>query len=226
MSDEKIYQQFVEWLGKTWWQLTDSEHLMPLIQANYSPQEAELLTGMPFSAKPVEELAALKNMDPETLAPRLKEMAARGMVYESVREDSVRYRLSDSFFAMLRANLWPGREDDRSKKTSPLINRYYLDGWFDQYKDVHYKGLRSIPIDNTVEDTRQTLPFEDIGQVIEDREYYSVSICPCRHRHNLDPDMPDCSYPTEVCLHFDELGRYIVDNGLEERSQRRRPSKS
>ncbi len=213
MPDKKIYKKFIEWLGNTPWQLTDSEHLIPLIRANYTPEEAELLTGMPFSAKTIEELAELKDIDPETLAPRLKEMAAKGMVYESTRGESVRYRLNDSFFALLRANLWPGREDERTKKTSPLINKYYFDGWFDQYRAVRYKGLRSIPIDKTIEDPRQVLPFEDIVGVIEDREYYSVSICPCKHRHNLDPDMPDCPYPTEVCLHFDKLGHYIVDNG-------------
>jgi len=89
-----------------------------------------------------------------------------------------------------------------------------MDGWFDQFADAHLKGLRSIPIEKTVEDTRQILPFEDIVKVIEDREYYSVSVCPCRHRHNLDPDLPDCNHSAEVCLHFDELGRYTVQNGM------------
>ncbi len=95
-----------------------------------------------------------------------------------------------------------------------MINRYVLDGWFDQYKDVHMKGLRALPIHKTIEDSRQILPFEDVVKVVEDREYYTVSTCPCRHRHNLDPDMPDCKHPTEVCLHFDELGHYIVEYGM------------
>lgn len=212
MSDEKVYKDFLDWLGKTWWQLTDSEYLLPLIKANYAPEEAELLTGMPFSVKTLDELADMKDMDPAELEPRLKEMAKKGMIFESKRGDSVLYRLNDSFFAMMRANLWPGLEDQRTKTTAPLINKYFLDGWFDQYVDVHHKGLRALPIDETIEDSREILPFEDILKVIENRDYYSVSTCPCRHRHNLDPDMPDCKHPTEVCLHFDELGHYVVDN--------------
>ena len=213
MSDEEIYQAFIEWLGKTWWELTESEYMMPLIKANYTPEEAELLTGMSFSSIGLEELAQSKGLDPADLAPRLKEMAGKGIVFISVRGDSVRYRLNDSFFAHLRANLWPGLTDERSKTTSPMINKYFMDGWFDQYADAHYKGLRAIPIGKTVEDTRAILPFEDIVKVIEDRDYYTVSTCPCRHRHNLDPDMKDCPHPDEVCLHFDELGHYIVENG-------------
>jgi NAD-dependent dihydropyrimidine dehydrogenase PreA subunit len=41
-----------------------------------------------------------------------------------------------------------------------------------------------------------------------------VTHCPCRHSNNLDPDSPDSQYPTEVCLHFDKLGHYIVENGM------------
>ena len=214
MSEQEIYERFVDWLGNTWWELTESDHRMPMIRAHYTPEEAALLTGVPHGSKTLEEIAAAKGMDPGELGPKLKELARKGMVYESRKGDSVRYRLNDSFFALMRANLWPGRTDERTKKTAPLINQYFLDGWFDQFREVHTKGLRAIPIEKTMEDTRQVLPFEDVVKVVEDRSYYTVSSCPCRHRHNLDPGMADCNHPTEVCLHFDELGRYIVENGL------------
>jgi Pyruvate/2-oxoacid:ferredoxin oxidoreductase delta subunit len=214
MSNKRIYTEFIDWLGRTWWQLPDGEDLIPMIASNYTPEDAEILTGMSFSATSLEELAEMKKMDPAELAPRLKELAEMGMIFSSKRGDSVRYRLNDSFFSLLRANLWHGRADDRARKSSPLINKYFLNGWFDQYADAHYKGLRAIPIDKTIEDTRQVLPFEDVVKVIEDRDYYTVSTCPCRHRHNLDPEMADCGHPDGVCLHFDELGRYCVDNGL------------
>ncbi len=214
MSDKETYKQFVDWFGKTWWELTESEELMPLIMTHFSPEEAAFLTGIPFSSKTLEEISAIKEMAPAELAPRLDDMARKGVIYKSVRGDSTRYRLNDSFFALLRANLWPGKTDEKTRTTAPMINRYALDGWLDQYKDVHMKGLRALPIHKTIEDTRQILPFEDVVKVVEDREYYTVSTCPCRHRHNLDPDMPDCRHPTEVCLHFDELGHYIVEYGM------------
>ena len=213
-KDKDIYVQFIDWLNKTWWELTESNEMMPLIMAHFTEEEAAFLTGIPFSSQGLEELAELKGMTPEEVESRLDPMARKGMVYKSVRGESVHYRLNDSFFSLLRANLWPGRTDEVSKTTAPMINRYFLDGWMDQYKDIHYKGLRALPMHKTIEDTRQILPFEDIVQVIEGREYYTVSTCPCRHRHNLDPDMPDCRHPSEVCLHFDELGHYIVDHGM------------
>jgi formate hydrogenlyase subunit 6/NADH:ubiquinone oxidoreductase subunit I len=93
-------------------------------------------------------------------------------------------------------------------------NQYYMDGWMDQNKPVHHKPLRSLPINKTLEDKKQILPFEDVLQVIDNYEYYTVSHCVCRERHRLDPDYVDSKYPSEVCLHFDELGRYCVEHGM------------
>ena len=61
MSQEAIYQKFIEWLGKTWWQLPESDQLLPLIKARYTPEEAEFLTGFPFSGRSLEELSDLKS---------------------------------------------------------------------------------------------------------------------------------------------------------------------
>ncbi len=58
------------------------------------------------------------------------------------------------------------------------------------------------------------MPFEDVLQVVENFEFYAVTNCPCRARHNHDPDYKESQFPLEVCLHFDELGKYIVNNGL------------
>jgi len=214
MTEERIYREFIDWLGKTWWELPESEYLLPMIKANYTPEEAAFLTGFPHGNASMDDLVELKGTAPEELEPLLKELGRKGMTYKSRRGESVRYRLNDSFFSLWRANLWPGGMDERTVKTAPEINKYMLDNWFEQYNQVHHRGLRTLPIDRTIQDDRTILPYEDAVKVVDGFEYYTVSNCPCRHRHNLDPDMSDCPHPTEVCLHFDDLGRYIVEHGL------------
>ena len=214
MQEDIIYKEFIAWLGKTWWTLPESDHLLPMIKSNYSVEDAEFLTGIPHSATSPEELASIKNMTPDELEIKLDQLSRKGMLYKSVRGDSTKYRLNDSFLSHLRANLWSGRIDDRAKKSAPLINKYFLNEWFDQYDKVRYRGLRTVPIEKTIIDPKRIMPFDDVVKVIESFEYYTVSHCPCRLRHNLDPSMPDCSHPVEVCLHFDDLGHYIVENGL------------
>lgn len=214
MSEQEIYEKFIEWLGKTWWGLPDSNQLMPMIKARYTVEEAEFLTGMPFKGSTLEELAEAKGRDPGELGPWLDEMARKGIIFRSQRADSIRYSLNDSFFVFLRSAFWPGNDDEDSRKMAPHVNRYYFDGFYDQYVTVHAKGLRALPINRTIEDTRQILPYEDVVQVLDKFEYFTVSTCPCRHRKNLDDESHTCQKPMGNCLHFDTLGRYCVENGL------------
>jgi len=214
MPGKEIYEEFIKWFGNTWIGLPESEYLRPMIESYYTPEEAEFLTGFPFAPKSLEELADIKDMDMEELAPKLKELAKKGMIYESIRGESVRYKLADSMFVFFRASLWHGRDEEPIKSTAPWINKYYSDTYWEQFRHTKIPALRTIPIEKTIDHANQVLPFEDVVKVVDDREYYTVSDCPCRHRYNLDPDSQDCQHPREVCLHFDELGHYIVENGL------------
>jgi formate hydrogenlyase subunit 6/NADH:ubiquinone oxidoreductase subunit I len=213
IAEREIYQRFMDWLKQTWWGLPETDYTLPLIRAQYTPEEASLLTGMPFSGKSLEELAEIKQKDPAELRKQLNAMARKGLVFRTVRGDSVRYRLNDFFF-IGRTAFWPGRKDKLSKTLAPLHNQHYYHGGFEQHKYAQAKLLRALPIQETIDDTRQILPYEEVAKVLDSQDYFVVTICPCKHRKNLDPDFPNCEYPTEVCLHFGQLGRYIVENGM------------
>jgi len=213
MSEQEIYQRLMDWLKETWWGLPEADELVPLIMAQYTPEEASLLTGMPFSGKNLEELAEMKQVGPAELGKRLDTLAKKGLVFRTVKGDTVRYSLNDHFF-IGRTGGWPGHTDERSKTIAPLMNQYYYHGMFDQYDYTHTKALRALPIQGTIEDTREILPYEEVVKVLDQHDYFTVTTCPCKHRKNLDPEFPNCEYPAEVCLHFGRLGHYIVENGL------------
>ena len=90
MPEEAIYRNFIEWLGKTWWELPDSEHLLPLIKSRYTTEEAEFLTGFPFSGRSLEELSELKSMDPDQLWPYLDGLAQKGILFRRAGDNTVR----------------------------------------------------------------------------------------------------------------------------------------
>ena len=214
MTEQEIYKKLVDYLETPLSELPESEWKMPMFTSRITPEEAEFLTGFPWRATSLEDIADMKDMDPADLAPKLKELCERGLVFESIREDSRRFRLLDAFQMFVRMPYWPGSDDEDLKKTAQFANRYYMDNFQDQNKPVRHKGLRSLPINETLEDKKQILPFEDVLQVLDNYEYYTVSHCPCRERHRLDPDYMDSKHPSEVCLHFDELGRYCVEHGM------------
>jgi Na+-translocating ferredoxin:NAD+ oxidoreductase RNF subunit RnfB len=214
MPEEEIYQRFIDWLRTGWWDLPEAEELMPLIRARYSVEDAALLTGMPFKGRSIEELAEMKGMDPEELEPRLGELARKSVIFQTKRGDSFRYSLNDSFFVFYRSSFWRGDREDSTVAVASLVNKYFYHGFIDDYKHVDSKMLRAIPIHETIQDTKTLLPYEDVVKLIEDVDYVCVSTCACRHRKNIDSDYPECKHPDEVCLHFDTLARYIVNNGM------------
>jgi len=90
MSDQEIYQRFIDWLKQSWWGLPEADELRPLIIATYTPEEASLLTGIPFSGRDLQELAELKQMDPIELNHWLEELARKELVFRIVSGDTFR----------------------------------------------------------------------------------------------------------------------------------------
>jgi electron transport complex protein RnfB len=212
-QDRSTYLMFIDWLKQSWYGVPDSAVLLPYVAARYTAEEAIFLTGLPFSPKTLDELSAIKKMSPDVLRPMLDSLAVKGLVYKQLKGDVIRYHLHD-IFTIYRGFGWPGKTDDYSKTVGPLLHKYLMEGLMSPWRNVKEKGLRVLPIGVTIEDKRGVVPYEEAGRIFDKVEYFTVSHCPCRHANNLDPDTPDCKFPTEVCLHFDKLGHYIVENGM------------
>jgi electron transport complex protein RnfB len=212
-TERAIYGDFILWLKQSWYGVPDSDVLLPYVAARYTPAEAAFLTGMPFAPKTLAELSDLTKTSTDVLRPKLDALASRGLIYKQVKDSSSRYYLNDIFF-IYRSFGWPGRRDEYDQIVGPLQHKYITGGLMSPWQNVKEKGLRVLPVEATIEDSRGVLPYEEVRKILDKVEYFTVSHCPCRHANNLDPDSPDCQYPTEVCLHFDKLGHYIVENGM------------
>jgi len=214
MTEQEIYQKFIEYMNNPVWEFVESEHKMPMISSFLTPEEAEFLTGFPLSPKSLEEIAEIKEMDLADLKPKIKALCRKGVIYESIRGDSVHYKLWSSHEMFFRAPFWSGRGEEPVKTMAPHATKYYKDGWYDQHKVWNPVEVRALPINETIEGGKKTLPYEDVLKVVDSHDYYTVSHCICRERYRLDPDYADSPFPSEVCLHFDELGRYCVENDM------------
>ena len=85
MSDQGIYDRFIEWLKKSWHELPVTDDLKSFVRTMYTPEEAELLTGMEFfGSTDAEEYAQAREMDPAEL--KLDALAKRGLVFRHVRD--------------------------------------------------------------------------------------------------------------------------------------------
>jgi hypothetical protein len=91
MSVNEIYSRFIDWLDKGWWHLPASEHLLPSIKAFFTPEEAALLTGLPFKPTELKELCKLKGFQPDDLRVKLDALAQKGVVWRTNRDGDFLY---------------------------------------------------------------------------------------------------------------------------------------
>lgn len=214
MSDKNVYGKLIEHAGNWILGIPDSDLLMQIFQLRFTPEEAEFLSGFPHRPHTIEELAEKYKIPADGLLEIMEPMLRKGLIYRVEGRSAVRYSFPDPLFFFYRMPGWKGEEDEFNRRISPMINRYYRDHMGADFMGHPTMGLRAIPVARTVEDTHQILPYEDILEYVDREEYHSVSICPCRHRHNLDPDFESCEHETLNCLHFGRLGRYIVKHDM------------
>ena len=214
MSDKNAYQELIEHFREWIFGLPDSEYLIPMLKLRFSPEEAEICAKIPYLPHTIKQLSSKLNIPIDVLEKKLDDLAKKGILMRVESRSAIYYALNDSLFQYYRMPGWKGEDDEWNRKLAPLANKYYIETYAEEFLGHPTKGLRAIPINETIKDTVKVMPYEDILKVVDKVKYYTVSTCPCRHRHNLDPAFEPCKHETLNCLHFDRLGKYIVQNGL------------
>jgi ferredoxin len=213
MINDNAYLRLIEKQRKWIYGLPESEYLLPLLKLRMTEAEAEFLEKIPFMPQTLEQLQPVTGLEPTVLKNLLDDLSRRGLVMNITGSKGTKYMLQDAFFWFYRMPGYQGNTDDFNKALSPLLNKYYRESMALDVHNHQHKGLRTIPIQTGVKDVKTIMPFEDVKSIIDASRFASVSTCSCRHRKNLDPDEENCKHATRTCLHFDLLGRYLVQNG-------------
>ncbi len=214
MAEDNTYQNLIDHLRNWIFDVPASPYLMPMLKMRFTPEEAKLCSKIPFLPHTAEELSKKLGIPLEKLTKKLDELAKKGIIYRVEGSTAIRYSFRDLIFSFYRMPGWKGIDDEWNRKLAPYQNKYYIDVLAADYTGHTTQGLRTVPINETIKDSRTIMPYEDILKLIDNFKYYTVTTCCCRHRHNLDPDFEPCKHETLNCLHFDRLGEYIVQNGL------------
>ena len=74
------------------------------------------------------------------------------------------------------------------------------------------RELRTVPVSETVDSSSTVMPYEIAEKAIKAANNITLSDCICRKEQKMLGK--PCSYPMEVCLQFNQAGRYYAENGL------------
>ncbi|MCP4749436.1 MAG: 4Fe-4S dicluster domain-containing protein [Proteobacteria bacterium] len=190
--------------------VTDS--LLKILMLLFNPDEAEVALKLPLGMVSLEEAKTLYPEHGDGIEAILDDMAKRGTVFrESQPGSGKHYRLLPVLVGWAETPFWHGKETEQAKALSPVWKDYYNEAFYEEMA----RGvpvMRVVPIGESLKEESEILPFDEIRPLVERTSFKAVGHCPCRLSAKYRGE--GCSYSTENCLHFDDMGRYMVEFGL------------
>jgi ferredoxin len=185
-----------------------SPSLMSILEILFPDVEAEIAVKLPLENKTVSELKDLFPEHSASLVEILGRMARRGTVFTSQSDgDERQYRLLPSVVGWSETPFWAGKDTEDVRKLAPLWQKYREEAFGEEMPVV-----RVVPIERSLKDQSQVLPFDVLIDMIEKTSYGAVGHCPCRQIKKYVGE--GCDHNLENCLHFDSMARYMVEQGM------------
>ncbi|MFN2231095.1 MAG: 4Fe-4S dicluster domain-containing protein [Anaerolineae bacterium] len=177
-----------------------------LLATLFTPEEAELAVHLTLDREPPAAIAARAGLPVEEVAPRLAEMARKGLIFpEYAGDEPVRYRAAPwvvGIWEFQVNNLNPALLHALSER-GPRIPR----GW----RAPLTRQVRTIPIGQSIEARLEAMPYEQAEALVRQHDTYAVAPCICRREARLEGH--GCDAPEESCLAFGDFAAYYARTG-------------
>ncbi len=213
---EETYRRLAEHLDRAHAGAPMSPYLIEILKILYPGEEADVALHLEiYSNKTLDEITSSVPEKADRLREILSQMAKRGTVLTVQKPGKERtYRLLPSVVGFAEVPFLKGEDTPEKRKLSQLW-RSYLEDRFGEELARGIPLIRVIPIAESLEDTSEVLPFDDIAEKLEKVSYLAVGHCPCRQMARNTGE--GCDHPTERCLHFGTLAQYLVEQGIARR---------
>jgi ferredoxin len=217
---EDIYKRLANHLSALVMGYPPNEDLEEILRVNFHEVEARVALAIPTRAIPlqpvdVDEIMAASKIPRGELEDILECLTQRGLLFSGRTEDGGKgYALQQVGFGFPQTFFWRGDDTPHARTMASLVAKYFNRRVTQEaYGGLETKAYRYIPIDKTIDPSIQAVyPYHAMESVIQQATLFAVCHCPCRIAIRLRGR--GCGHPTEVCLKFDEMARYVIDRNL------------
>ena len=210
--DGKIYSELAQHLDRAVAGVPMSPKLIEILKILYPGEEAEVALALAiYENRTLADVEASLPEKAGRLEGILDRMAHRGTVFTEEKPGRERiYRLLPSMVGFVEVPFLAGKDTPETRELARLWKDYMLEG-FGEGMARGIPLIRVVPIAESLEDKSQVLPFDAIAEKLDEVSFMAVGHCPCRQIGKFTGE--GCDRPTERCMHFGSLGRYIVEMG-------------
>jgi electron transport complex protein RnfB len=207
MSDD-VYTRLREFMDKlpAGYPETPTGVEIKLLKKMFTPEQAELTVKLTEKPESVAEIAARTGLDEGELTERLEDLAQNGLIFR-VREGNERLYHAFQFII----GLYEFQLNRLDREFCDLFEEY-LPYIGISLASVKTGQLRVVPVESALKENPQVAPYNQIREMVEREDLFSVTPCICRKEQGLLGN--ECSKPSEVCLMFGKFARYYIDNNL------------
>jgi len=189
----------------------DIPEFYPLVQALFTPEEAEVNNAMPRKPATANDIAKELGKPENDIIPTLETMSDRGLCKTFLKDD-VRYYQGEPFMpGIFEYQFISGQATERHKEIARLIYAYKqaYTAAKGQAK-MTFPTTRVITVDRTIEAGNTVHTYDQVATYIEKYEPIAVGTCYCRHAAKLrEGDVH--GMPMDVCMWFGSMAEYAIE---------------
>ncbi len=158
----------------------------------FSPEDADLFCDMRLSFETADQIAKRTGRPIEGLDDHLKQMWEKGQIFGVDFGTVCVYRMAPWVFGIFEFQL-----KHMTRELAEMC-REYEKTFGPQFFTSEVPLMNVVPVEEDIESTEATLPFEQVSAIIENGKSFAVNDCVCKKEHELLGER--CDRPMEVCL--------------------------
>lgn len=219
MKTGDVYYQLAEHLSQLCMGYPVREDLVEILKEIFTDKEVEVALAIPTGISPLNPKVIETIMENSRLERNELQEVLDGLVHKNLlfvgktEEGAVGYALHQVGYGFPQSFFWKGEDTPHSRKMAGMIGKYFNRHVTTEAYGSPTKPYRYIPVAESLEpDLQAVYPLHMMESVINQSDFFAVAHCPCRVTYKLAGKK--CDHPIEVCLKFNDLARYLVEQGL------------
>lgn len=177
-----------------------------LLQHLYTVKEADLAIHLTLDREEARVIAGRAGLPTAEVEQRLDEMSRKGLIFSTQPVDGS---------ALYHAVPWiVGIYEFQVNRMSEELLRLLDDYWstaIERPNPETIPQMRTIPVNRSIDPQLETLPYEQVDELVAANDRFAVAPCICRRHARLLGG--GCDAPEESCLVFGEWADYYVRDG-------------
>ncbi|MHA1803500.1 MAG: indolepyruvate ferredoxin oxidoreductase subunit alpha [Promethearchaeota archaeon] len=197
--------------------VTESGVEIKILKHLFTPEEAELAINLRYYAEPLEKIykrVKSTGMTIEELDQQLTKMYQKGLINFGTREEEnkvVKYYANAPFvigmFEYQLNRLTPEFIKDAQK--------YFEEAFLEkEYNKTGIPQLRTIPIEQSIENERNVASYDDLRSIIENSDKIALAKCICRTSKDILGTPCKKTELRESCFTFNRAAESYIHRGL------------